>query len=82
MAEWIPILKDFLNRYFDDWEINGDTVADWFRGLQLSLDLKGDNLRKLLEVYEDDIMLPILGRDITRTHEQKPSDYLETVIKG
>jgi len=82
VSEWIPVLKDFLNRYFDDWEINGETVADWFRGLQLSLDLKGDNLRKLLAVYEDDIMLPILGRDITRTHEQKPNEHLETVTKG
>ena len=82
IPEWIPVLKDFLNRYYDDWEINADTVQGFFRDLQLSLDMKGDNLRKALTVYEDDISLPILGRTITRTHEQKPGEHLETVIKG
>lgn len=66
---WRPVLVPFLNEHYANWELNAQdiTLAQWFKELQNTLDAKVDNLRKLLEVYEDDIMKPILGRDITRT---------------
>lgn len=66
---WRPVLVPFLNEYYAKWELNAQdiTLAQWHKELQNTLDIKIDNLRKLLQVYEDDIMLPILGRDIIRT---------------
>ena len=71
-AIWKDVLTSYLDKHYAKWEINaqGITLAQWFEGLQESLDANIDNLRKLLDVYDKDIMLPILGRTITRTRTE------------
>ena len=49
-------------------EIVGDTIADFFDGLRRAYQMNADTFERLLEVYNDDIAKPILGRTETVTY--------------
>ena len=61
-------LLDFADRWYDGWEIVGDTYTEFHFNCQLALDEKVDNLEKFLEVYWDDIAKPTQSRTIKRTY--------------
>lgn len=60
-----------LNFHYRDFEINGKTYQDFYENLKDSLNIGGDTLERHLEVYEDDICKPILGRTETVTYGDK-----------
>lgn len=82
-ASWERFV-DFAKRYYRHFEIVGRTYQDFADNLQLSYDIGADTLERQLEVYQDDIAKPILGRtekttyDLTNTDENTGSDS-ETV---
>lgn len=48
--------------YFAEWEIEGNSLMDFQNRLKVQLDTHADTLERLMEVYQDDIAKPILGR--------------------
>lgn len=67
-------LLDFADRWYDGWEIVGDTYTEFHFNCQLALDEKVDNLEKFLEVYWDDIAKPTQSRVIKRTYDTQQDD--------
>jgi hypothetical protein len=63
-------LTDFCERHYRNYEIVGVTIGDWYKDLQLCLDVNIDNFEKFLEVYNDDIAKPVLGRDVITEHNE------------
>lgn len=55
--------------FYSNFEIVGITIADFFDGLQDSLNRNKDTLERVLKVYEDDIANPVLGRTRTVTYD-------------
>lgn len=66
-------LCDYAERFYRNYEILGISIADWFIDLQLALDENIDNFEKFLEVYDDDIAKPVLGREVTHEHDESES---------
>ena len=67
-ARWDDLI-DFSNRYYAKFEIMGETWADFRDRLQLFYDKGADTFERLLEVYNDDIAKPILGRTEETTYD-------------
>lgn len=74
LTDTLPIMqsrKDAIianfDRYYARQEINGETYQDFLDGLVETLVLNADTIERLLEVYNDDIAKPILGREEVRT---------------
>lgn len=61
-------LTDNFELYYADREIAGETEYDFFCRLQSTLNRNADTLERLLEVYDDDIANPVLGRTETITY--------------
>lgn len=66
-AIWAAICSK-ADLVYHDHEIVGDTIADFFAGLVRAYALNADTFERLLEVYNDDIAKPILGRTETVTY--------------
>ena len=64
-------LIDVATRYYRNYEIVGETFADFRENLQLDLDLNVDTFEKMLAVYNDDIAKPTQSREIRRTYDLK-----------
>lgn len=67
-ARWADLI-DFAKRYYAKFEVNGETWADFRDNLQLMYDKGADTFERLLEVYNDDIAKPILGRTEEVTYD-------------
>lgn len=67
LAMWNDICTK-ADMIFADWEIVGDTIVDFHDGLKRQYLLNADTLERLMEVYQDDIAKPILGRTETVTY--------------
>ena len=63
-------LFDYCEQYYRNYEICGITVKDWFTDLQLKVYENADNFEKFLEVYDDDIAKPVLGREVVTEHHE------------
>lgn len=64
-------LIDFAERYYAKFECVGSTWVDFQTNLQLMYDKNSDTFERLLEVYDDDIAKPVLGRTETHTYDIK-----------
>ena len=60
-AVWTLLCVNF-DLYYKMREIGGDNESDFFDMLQSCLNRNADTLERQLEVYDDDIAKPILGR--------------------
>lgn len=60
-ASWENLTNEF-NTYYADYEIVGETELDFFNNLTVELNTHKDTIERLLEVYNDDVAKPILGR--------------------
>lgn len=58
-------VKEFLNLYFEDWEINAKTFKDFFNGLNISLMGNIESLDKRLSAIA--LISPNAGSKVTRT---------------
>lgn len=67
-AKWDTFV-DFAKRYYRHFEIVGRTWKDFADNLQLSYDIGADTLERQLEVYQDDIAKPLLGRTEKVTYD-------------
>lgn len=81
-------LIDFASRYYRHFEIVGLTYKDFQDNLQLAYDIGADTMERLLEVYNDDIAKPILGRTEKVTYDTKNTatggyeDSEDTTVEG
>ena len=60
-ASWGTLTNEF-DKYYADYEIVGETELDFFNNLTVELNTHKDTIERLLEVYNDDVAKPILGR--------------------
>lgn len=67
-------LIDFAQRYYRKFEIVGETWADFAYNLQTEYNRNSDTFERLLEVYDDDIAKPILGRVETVVYDLTSKD--------
>lgn len=58
-------VKEFLNLYFENWEINAKTFKDFFNGLNISLMKNIESLDKRLSAIA--LISPSAGSKVTRT---------------
>lgn len=65
----IETLIGGANRHYAEYEILGDTYAHFFSRLENAYEEQADTLERLLEVYNDDVAKPILGRTETVTYD-------------
>lgn len=72
-ASWTKF-TDFAKRYYRHFEIVGRTYQDFADNLQVAYDLGADTLERQLEVYQDDIAKPILGRIEKTTYDLTNND--------
>ena len=72
-------LKDNFELYYATREIAGESEFDFFRMLQSCLNRNADTFERQLEVYDDDIAKPILGRVEKVTYDLATTDDIETV---
>lgn len=75
-AKWDTFV-DFAKRYYRHFEIVGRTWQDFADNLQLSYDIGADTLERQLEVYQDDIAKPLLGRTEKTTYDLTNKDTSE-----
>lgn len=61
-------LKSEFERYYATREIGGETEYDFFCMLQSCLNRNADTFERHLDVYDDDVAKPILGRTETVTY--------------
>ena len=72
-AKWAELI-DFAQRYYAKFEIVGDTLTDFKDNLQTYYDKGADTFERVLEVYDDDIAKPILGRTEKVTYDEKNTE--------
>ena len=56
------IFVNAFDKYYADYEIVGETELDFYNNLTVELNIHKDTIERLLEVYNDDVAKPILGR--------------------
>lgn len=72
----LDILKEVFPLHFDDYEIGSESEYGFFLQMQDALITNADTMERQLEVYDDDIAKPILGRtekvtyDLTNTRDE------------
>ena len=66
-ASWETLTNEF-DKYYANYEIVGETELDFFSNLTVELNTHKDTIERLLEVYNDDVAKPILGRMETHTY--------------
>ena len=66
-ASWGNLTNEF-DKYYANYEIVGETELDFFNNLIVDLNTHKDTIERLLEVYNDDVAKPILGRMETHTY--------------
>lgn len=71
-------LKDNFELYYATREIAGESEYDFFRMLQSCLNRNADTFERQLEVYDDDIAKPVLGRTEKVTYDLATTDDRET----
>ena len=62
------IFVNVFDKYYANYEIVGETELDFFNNLTVELNIHKDTIERLLEVYNDDVAKPILGRMETHTY--------------
>ena len=60
-TSWDNLTNEF-DKYYANYEIVGETELDFFNNLTVELNTHKDTIERLLEVYNDDVAKPILGR--------------------
>lgn len=75
-------LIDFAKRYYAKFEVVGETYVDFANNLQLFYDKGSDTFERLLEVYDDDIAKPILGRTEKVTYDEQTTNNGSSVSNG
>ena len=65
----LDILKDVFPLHFDDYEIGNESEYGFFLQMQDALITNADTMERQLEVYDDDIAKPILGRTEKVTYD-------------
>ena len=78
-AIWDDVIKNF-EMYYEVREIGGDSEDDFKRMLQSCLNRNADTFERHLEVYQDDIAKPILGRTETVTYDLENRNDRDTTI--
>lgn len=73
-------LTDNFEMYYAVREIGGDTEDDFKRLLQSCLNRNADTFERHLEVYDDDIAKPILGRTEKVTYDTVTSDDRNSTV--
>lgn len=73
-------LKDNFELYYATREIAGESEYDFFRMLQSCLNRNADTFERQLEVYDDDIAKPILGRTEKVTYDLATTDDREATL--
>lgn len=72
-AVWIKLTENF-DMYYETYEIGGDGMDDFKNMMQSCLNRNADTFERQLEVYDDDIAKPILGRTEIVTYDLATSD--------
>lgn len=67
----LDILKEMFPIHYDECEIGNESEYAFFRMMQDTLIVNADTMERQLEVYNDDIAKPILGRTETVTYDLK-----------
>ena len=80
-AKWDDLI-DFAERYYSKFEIVGETYQDFKENLQLFYDKNADTFERQLEVYNDDIAKPILGRTEKTTYDLTDTDAETVAMQG
>ena len=80
-AKWDDLI-DFAERYYSKFEIVGETYQDFKENLQLFYDKNADTFERQLEVYDDDIAKPILGRTEKTTYNLTDTDAETVATEG
>lgn len=80
-AKWNDLV-DFAERYYAKFEIVGETYQDFKDNLQLFYDKNADTFERQLEVYDDDIAKPILGRTEKTTYNLTDNDAETVAMEG
>lgn len=80
-AKWDDLV-DFAERYYAKFEIVGETYQDFKDNLQLFYDKGADTFERQLEVYNDDIAKPILGRTEKTTYNLTDNDAETVAMEG
>ena len=75
-------LIDFAERYYSKFEIVGATYQDFKENLQLFYDKGADTFERQLEVYNDDIAKPMLGRTEKTTYNLTDNDAETVAMEG
>ena len=65
----LDILKEVFPLHFDDYEIGSESEYGFFLQMQDALITNADTMERQLEVYDDDIAKPILGRTEKVTYD-------------
>lgn len=65
----LDILKEVFPLHFDDYEIGSESEYGFFLQMQDALITNADTMERQLEVYNDDIAKPILGRTEKVTYD-------------
>lgn len=71
----------YASRYYRHFEIVGRTYTDFQENLQLAYDAGADTMERLLEVYNDDIAKPILGRTEITSYDLHDNDTEKSSTK-
>lgn len=79
--KWADLI-DFAERYYSKFEIVGETFQDFKENLQLFYDKNADTFERQLEVYNDDIAKPILGRTEKTTYNLANNDAETVAMEG
>lgn len=72
-ASWENLTNEF-DKYYANYEIVGETELDFFNNLTVELNTHKDTIERLLEVYNDDVAKPILGRMEKHTYNLTTSN--------
>lgn len=68
IAKWDE-LTAYAEMFYKHWEINGETIQDWFDNLILSYLRNADTLERFLEIYDTDLAKPKYGKTEITTYD-------------
>lgn len=67
-AKWDE-LTAYAEKFYKQWEINGETIQGWFDNLQLSYLRNADTFERFLEIYDTDLAKPKYGKTEITTYD-------------
>lgn len=79
LVELRTVLAERLDLHFKQWEIVGDTIADFYDRLVDTVNMHTDTIERLIQVYHDDIAKPTMARTETVTYGAENQPLTTTV---